>query len=33
MTKNKDVIQALDTLTGGRVVKSLHDITGGDHPL
>ncbi|WP_054636855.1 Nif3-like dinuclear metal center hexameric protein [Thalassobacillus sp. C254] len=33
MTKNKDVIQALDTLTGGRVVKSLHDITGGDHPF
>lgn len=29
----KDVLEALDQLTGGRVVKSLADITSGDHPF
>lgn len=29
----KDVLHALDEMTGGRVVKSLSDITRGEHPL
>ncbi|RJS61878.1 Nif3-like dinuclear metal center hexameric protein [Bacillus sp. PK3_68] len=29
----KDVLHALDEMTGGRVVKSLSDITRGEHPF
>ncbi|WP_338448532.1 Nif3-like dinuclear metal center hexameric protein [Niallia oryzisoli] len=29
----RDVLEALDQLTGGRVVKSLADISSGDHPF
>ncbi|SFE87676.1 Nif3-like dinuclear metal center hexameric protein [Alteribacillus iranensis] len=29
----QDVLNALDTLTGGRVVQSLNDITSGEHPF
>ncbi|MDD2351075.1 MAG: hypothetical protein PHD08_06395 [Synergistaceae bacterium] len=27
----KDVVKALDVITGGRVVKTFADITGGNH--
>ncbi len=29
----QDVLNALDKITGGRVIKSLNDITRGDHPF
>ncbi|KKB36631.1 Nif3-like dinuclear metal center hexameric protein [Bacillus thermotolerans] len=33
MNNVQDVLNALDKLTGGRVVKSLGDLTRGDHPF
>lgn len=33
MQKVSDVLEALDQLTGGRVVKNLSDITSGNHPF